>query len=192
MVSMSHVISVRRLSVALVVVGALPLSSALAQGPRPDLPTVTSLTASAPCFRDAVLDRPAQGARTPLRFTYTLSAESNVRVTLRRRVESSPRDACPKPSGRVPGTYTDVDSRFAVGATGPNDLVLGSAARRRPTRDRTVTGRQAAGRAGVTLAQVAGERPLPPGTYRLEVATLDEIGRAANTAQVRIWVLNPS
>jgi PKD repeat protein len=117
--------------------------------------------------------RPARGERA-LSFSYRLTAAARVRVTVLRRSGSPRWTKCPKTRERKPGRYVSVGSATRNGSAGTTTAALGATARA-----------SAAGTVQLTLKR----KRLTPGTYMLEVSTLDAAGRIASTKRVKFWVV---
>jgi Big-like domain-containing protein len=163
---------------------------AASQAPTPAArAAVSDVAESARCYRNARLGEPPTQGRQAMRFSYRLSAASTVRLSVLRRTGSPHWRRCPPRRGHQPGHYGPVDSRTGPGAAGVNNTTIGSVAsvrkpRRSPGR---VVRHQAPGRHTLTLAQVTG-RPLPAGTYILQVTALDSSGAPLSRQHVKFWV----
>jgi hypothetical protein len=126
-------------------------------------------------------------------FSYRLSAASAIRLSVLRRTGSPHWRRCPPRRGHRPGHYGPVDSRTGTGAAGVNHTTIGAIASVRKTRRSPgrVVRHQARGRHTVTLAQLTG-RPLPAGTYILEVTVLDSSGAPVSRQHVKFWLFTSS
>jgi len=177
-------------SIATVAIEVRAVSQApTAQPAAPARAVVSDVTESARCYRNARLGDPPTQGRQAMSFSYRLSAASAVRLSVLRRTGSPHWRRCPPRRGHRPGHYGPVDSRTGPGAAGVNNTTIGSIAsvrhrRRSPGR---VVRRQARGRHTVTLAQLSG-RPLPAGTYILEVTALASSGAPVSRQHVKFWV----
>lgn len=152
---------------------------------------ITSLSASARCYRDAILDDPASGGRKSMRFNYTLTNAAVVRLTVRRRNGSPQWAVCPARRGTTPFPYTDVGSKTENGKAGGNDTQIGSAARVRVTRRVQLVRKRAHKRGRITLRRLLAGKHLAPGTYVLSVVALDAAGNATSERHVKFWVFAP-
>jgi hypothetical protein len=160
-----------------------------AQPAAPTRADVSDVAESARCYRNARLGEPPKQGRQAMSFSYRLSAASTVRLSVLRRTGSPHWRRCPPRRGHQPGHYGPVDSRTGPGAAGVNNTTIGSTAsvrkpRRSPGR---VVRHQARGRHTLTLAQLTG-RPLPAGTYILQVVALDSSGAPVSRQHVKFWV----
>jgi 6-phosphogluconolactonase (cycloisomerase 2 family) len=152
---------------------------------------ITSLSASARCYRDAILDDPASGGRRSMRFNYTLTNAAVVRLTVRRRNGSPQWAVCPARRGTTPFPYTDVGSKTENGKAGGNDTQIGSAARVRVTRRVQLVRKRAHKRGRITLRRLLAGKHLKPGTYILSAVALDAAGNATSERHVKFWVFAP-
>jgi endonuclease/exonuclease/phosphatase family metal-dependent hydrolase len=158
-------------------------------GPQAESPArVLALGMSGRCYRAVTLaGRPGRGRRA-VRFTYRLSKAAPVRITVRLRKGSPRWRSCPPRAGKRASVYTTVGSRGEDGREGTNRTELGTA-RASAVRGGTLRPAAAVRAGAATIAQVTRGRRLRPGTYILEVATLDATGRTVSRKHFKFWVV---
>jgi hypothetical protein len=135
---------------------------------------------------------------SPAGFTFSLSEPATVTVRIQRRLNSAPRSRCPATRVKgAAGRYADAATVTVPAAGGAGTAAVGpggekvAAGAARAHRVRTKLRRHArAGRSKVSLAQVAGEEALAPGTYIARASAITTDGRAAPEAVVKFWVLD--
>jgi YVTN family beta-propeller protein len=177
-----------------VTVAASPAPAPLQRALVP--PLISGLRARSKCVSHASIGgAPSSGARG-LAFSYTLNEQASVLYVVKRRDGSPGRRTCGAAPGRAPGSYREVGGVVGPGAGGANGVSLGDAARSHAGRQRA--GRTirlhltrallAAGRHGVTLAQIAQGKQLAPGTYVLLARATNAAGQRSNDAIVKFFV----
>ncbi len=159
-------------------------------------PIVSLLRARSRCVSHASIAGAPSAASGGLAFSYTLNEPASVLYVVKRRDGSPGRSRCGPASGVTPGSYSEVGGVLGPGLAGANGVSLGSAAgvpaphgrAGRTIRLHFARARLAAGRHGVTLAQIAQGKQLAPGTYVLLVRATNAAGERSNDAIVKFFV----
>jgi len=173
---------------------SLAASSAASIPPASIPPVITNLRATSRCVRAPVVaSSPTAGSRG-LSFSFTLNEQASVRYDIKRHARSRAKRRCATPTGIAHEVFTDIAALTGAGQQGDNTTSLGTTAavHRRLPRGRSVAsrrGRVAAGHHRVSLARIAQDRALAPGTYVLFVQATNAAGQRSNIAHVKFFVL---
>lgn len=84
---------------------------------------------------------------------------------------------------------TEVSKQEGKGTAGENSTTLATTSSLRSSARRIRTAK--AGWTRVTLAQIARNQKLRPGTYTLTITATDRFDQRSNSTKVKFWVLNP-
>ncbi len=154
----------------------------------PAKPVLSALAARSRCVRNATPIAPLNGFRG-MAFSFRLTTDAQVTYVIRRRKGTPGRNVCPVPRGTTPGRYTEVTKQDGKGTAGENSTTLATTSSLRSSARRIRTAK--AGRTRVTLAQIAKNQKLRPGTYTLTITATDRFDQRSNSTKVKFWVLNP-